>query len=167
VLCKQCYSVMYSIGTCSTCGDPILGEREEGHGGTHVKGRLDDVWHARCFSCTGKWAACEAIRSSADLKMIENVRGHCSDETICCYPPAVPPVGLATRSVSPGIAPLSSQNAPSHPCPQVESMAFQERSCWAGLQRRLLRQHPSIAVPFPNTLDQRQLDSKTMRDSQQ
>ncbi|ORY27158.1 hypothetical protein BCR39DRAFT_538596, partial [Naematelia encephala] len=51
ILCRKCFGDMFSLGICRSCKKPVLGDRDEGHFGAHVKGRLDDIWHASCFRC--------------------------------------------------------------------------------------------------------------------
>jgi hypothetical protein len=53
VLCRACYVNLFSIGVCQDCKGSITGDREEGYNGAHVKGRAGELWHARCFICSG------------------------------------------------------------------------------------------------------------------
>lgn len=50
--CRSCYTKLFAIGTCVACTKPIVGDREEGHRGAHVKGRGTSMWHAACFRCS-------------------------------------------------------------------------------------------------------------------
>ncbi len=64
VLCISCFTVLFALGTCGSCHSSILGERDEGYGGAHVKGRLGEVWHARCFTCIGQCERQPPIRDA-------------------------------------------------------------------------------------------------------
>ncbi|RXK39510.1 hypothetical protein M231_03179 [Tremella mesenterica] len=52
VLCRGCYSTRFALGTCVTCQQVILGDKEEGSGGGHVKDGAGHLWHGNCFKCT-------------------------------------------------------------------------------------------------------------------
>jgi hypothetical protein len=53
VLCRPCYVKLFALGQCHECKREIVGDKEEGHGGAHIKGRSGILWHARCFACSG------------------------------------------------------------------------------------------------------------------
>ncbi|ORX39906.1 hypothetical protein BD324DRAFT_615469 [Kockovaella imperatae] len=95
--CRLCYSTLFSLGVCHLCKAAVLGDKEEGFGGRHVKGLNAKIWHARCFACVH----CAINLFDIDHVVLED-QPQCRSCATVFVPPVAPTENRARRYIRPG-----------------------------------------------------------------